>query len=263
MRRLTGRFDDPRLTAKGALRVPQITVAFWVIKGLSTGMGEAASDYLVHAWPPEAAVIVGFAAFVLALYWQFRAARYVPWRYWFAVAMVGTFGTMAADVLHVKFKATYTSTSILYGIVLIVVFVAWQRTEGTLSIHSIDTPRREAFYWAAVVTTFAMGTAVGDFTASTLKLGYFPSALLFGGLILIAAAGYRWLRMNGVLAFWTAYILTRPLGASVADGFGKAKSLSGMGWGDGWVALVLAALIAVLVGYLSRTGADVQAPTAS
>jgi uncharacterized membrane-anchored protein len=185
--------------------------------------------------------------------------RYVAWTYWFAVAMVGIFGTMAADVLHVALGVPYTASTILYALVLIAVFVTWQGTEKTLSIHSIDTPRREAFYWVAVMATFAMGTALGDFTAYTLHLGYFPSAVVFAVIIVIPATGYRWLRWNGVFSFWFAYVATRPLGASIADGLGKPKNVSGLGFGDGWVALVFAAVILAMVAYLAITGADVQA----
>ena len=130
--------------------------------------------------------------------------------------MVGVFGTMAADVLHVGFGVPYVVSATLYAAVLAAVFILWYRTEHTLSIHSIDTPRREAFYWAAVVATFAMGTAVGDFAAVTLGLGYFTSMLLFAVIILVPAAGYRWLHWNPILAFWFAYVITRPLGASFA-----------------------------------------------
>ena len=240
--------------------MPQITAMFWLIKGLTTAMGEATSDYLVHAINPVIAVLAGFAGFVVALAIQFGMRRYTPWSYWFAVAMVGVFGTMAADVLHVQFHVSYTASSVLYAAILAAVFVAWGRTERTLSIHSIDTPRREAFYWAAVVATFAMGTAVGDFAAYTLKLGYFPSALLFAGLIAVPAVGYSWLRWNSVLAFWWAYVMTRPLGASLADGFGKAKSVSGLGFGAGKVAAITAALIVVLVAGLAVSQADAPAP---
>lgn len=250
--------DRPWLTTPGALRVPEVTILFWVIKGLSTAMGESTSDFLVHAMAPELAVLLGFAGFVVALYLQFRMARYVAWTYWFAVVMVGTFGTMAADVLHVGLGVSYTASTIFYAIVLIAVFALWQRTEKTLSIHSIDTPRREAFYWAAVVATFAMGTALGDFTAYTLHLGYFPSALIFAAVIMIPVVGYRWLRWNVILSFWFAYVITRPLGASIADGLGKPKAASGLGLGGGWVALVLGALILGLVSVLAVTGADVQ-----
>jgi uncharacterized membrane-anchored protein len=248
-----------RLTAAGALRVPEVTAYFWIIKGLSTAMGESTSDYLVHALNPVLAVGVGFVAFVAALALQFSRRRYVAWTYWFAVLMVGVFGTMAADVLHVGLGVPYIVSSILYAIVLAAVFVAWQRTEKTLSIHSIDTPRREAFYWAAVVATFAMGTAVGDLTAVTLHLGYFYSMVIFAAAICVPAAGYRWLRWNPILSFWAAYVITRPLGASFADWAGKPVSATGLGWGDGRVALVLTALIACLVGYLAVTRKDVQA----
>ena len=251
-----------RLTARGALRVPQVGVAFWVIKALSTAFGESTSDYMVHAMLPQLAVLIGFVAFVGALLLQFRQGRYVAWSYWLAVAMVGVFGTMAADVLHVGFHVPYTASSILYAVVLAGVFYAWWRTEGTLSIHSIDTPRRELFYWAAVAATFAMGTALGDFTAYTLHFGYFPSAALFAGLIALPALGYATRRRHGIALFWAAYVITRPLGASMADGLGKARDVSGLGLGDGAVALTLAALIVVAVTYLSVTGADIQASPA-
>ena len=258
-----GRPGRSWLTTTGPLRVPEITAAFWVIKGMSTAMGEATSDYLVHAMAPAVAVLLGFAGLVAAMVLQFRMARYMAWSYWFAVVMVGIFGTMAADVLHVGLGVPYTVSTVFYAIVLIAVFVAWQQTERTLSIHSIDTPRREAFYWAAVVATFAMGTALGDFTATTLHLGYFPSAVLFAGIIAIPAIGYRFLRWNAVLCFWFAYVVTRPLGASIADGLGKPKTSSGLGLGDGWVALVFGALIFGMVALLAIVGTDVQQAPAS
>jgi uncharacterized membrane-anchored protein len=247
-----------RLTAPGALRVPEITAAFWIIKGLSTAMGESTSDYLVGAMAPELAVLLGFLGLALALVLQFRAARYGAWTYWFAVVMVGIFGTMAADVMHVALGVPYALSTTLYALLLAAVFVSWSRTERTLSIHSIDTPRRELFYWAAVMATFAMGTALGDLTANTLHFGYFPSAALFGGLIAIPALGYRFLRWNSILCFWSAYVVTRPLGASIADGLGKPTKASGLGWGDGPVVLALGVLITALVAYLAVTGADVQ-----
>ncbi len=246
------------LTKKGLLRVPEITAVFWIIKGLSTAMGESTSDFLVHAMAPELAVVLGFVGFVLALALQFHQRRYVAWAYWLAVVMVGIFGTMAADVLHVGFHVPYTASTILYAVVLTAVFVLWQRTEHTLSIHSIDTVRRESFYWATVAATFAMGTALGDFTAYTLHLGYFPSAILFAALITIPAIGYRWLRWNAIACFWFAYVLTRPLGASIADGLAKPKSTSGLGLGNGPVMVLFGTLIVVFVTYLTVTKSDVQ-----
>jgi uncharacterized membrane-anchored protein len=247
-----------RLTERGALRVPEITVYFWAIKGLSTAMGESTSDYLVHAMDPVLAVALGFVGFVVALVLQFSMRRYLAWTYWFGVVMVGVFGTMAADVLHVKFKVPYVASSLLYAAVLAAVFLTWQGTEKTLSIHSVDTPRREAFYWATVAATFAMGTALGDLTATTLHLGYFVSMVLFACLIAVPAVGYWWFNLNPVLAFWSAYVVTRPLGASFADGLGKPTVLGGLGWGDGRVAVALTAVIVCLVAYLAVTRRDVH-----
>lgn len=250
--------DASWLTRSGALRVPQITAFFWVIKALSTALGESTSDYSVHAIAPVAAVLLGFVGFLAALAVQFSRRAYVAWAYWLAVAGVGVFGTMAADVLHVGFGVPYPVSSLLYAVTLAVVFWAWARTERTLSIHTVNSVRREAFYWAAVVATFAMGTAVGDLTAVTLHLGYFSSIWLFAGLMLIPAIGYWRLGWNPILSFWIAYVLTRPLGASAADWLGKAKSVGGLGLGDGEVAGAIAVVIVVLVGYLTVTGADRQ-----
>jgi uncharacterized membrane-anchored protein len=247
-----------RLTVRGALRVPEITVYFWVIKALSTAVGESTSDYLVHAMAPVAAVGLGFIGFVAALSLQFWMRRYMAWTYWLAVVMVGVFGTMAADVLHVGFGVPYPVSSILYGVVLLAVFVSWQKTEKTLSIHSVDTPRREAFYWAAVVATFAMGTAVGDLTATTFHLGYFASGLLFAGVIAIPAVGYWRFGWNAIFSFWFAYVATRPFGASFADWMGKPQAVRGLGLGDGTVALALGAAIFCLVAFLAITRRDVQ-----
>ncbi len=238
--------------------MPEITVYFWTIKVLSTAMGEATSDYFVHALGPAPAVVLGFAGFLIALALQFSMRRYVAWTYWLAVVMVGVFGTMAADVLHVGLGVPYVVSSTLYGIVLLTVFVCWQKTEKTLSIHSIDTARREAFYWAAVVATFALGTAVGDMTATTFHLGYLNSGLLFTGLIAVPAIGYWRFHWNAIFSFWFAYVVTRPLGASFADWMGKPQLVGGLGWGSGKVALVLTLAIFLLVAYLAVTRADVQ-----
>ena len=241
-----------------ALRVPEITAYFWLIKALSTAMGESTSDYLVHAIHPVPAVLLGFGGFLVALALQFSMRRYLAWTYWFAVVMVGVFGTMAADVLHVGFGVPYFASAALYGFALAAVFVTWQRSEKTLSIHSIDRPRREAFYWAAVVATFALGTAAGDLTAYTFHLGYVWSIVLFAGVITIPAIGYWRFHWNAVFAFWFAYVVTRPLGASCADWMGKPVSLGGLGWGQGRVSLVLTSIIACLVAYLAVTRKDVQ-----
>ena len=250
MDRFLSRFTSTRHTYS---KVPEITAWFWLVKALTTAMGESTSDFLVHSLVPEIAVVLGAIAFAVAIYLQFTKDRYVPWCYWFAVAMVGVFGTMCADVLHVGLGIPYIASTIFFAIVLVVVFRSWYRVEGTLSIHSIHTPRREAFYWAAVLATFALGTAAGDFTANSLGLGYFGSIWLFAAIISIPAIGYFRFGMGSILAFWFAYVVTRPLGASVADWLGKPQ---GVGLGNGAVSLIFAAAIVVIVRHLSRTGKD-------
>ncbi|HJQ48715.1 MAG TPA: hypothetical protein VJ870_20675 [Amycolatopsis sp.] len=249
----------PVNAARGVVRVPAITASFWILKALSTALGESTSDYLVRVLDPIPAVLLGFVAFVVALVWQFSRGRYVAPAYWFAVVMVGIFGTMAADVLHVGFGVSYAAATVLCAVLLAAVFLAWRRREGTLSVHSIDSPRREAFYWAAVVATFALGTAAGDLAATTLGLGYFGSIIVFAVVIAIPAAGFRFLRWTAVFSFWFAYVVTRPLGASVADWLGKPADAGGVGIGDGPVSLVLAVLILCGVGCLSMTPSRLQA----
>ncbi|KHK99609.1 membrane protein [Microbacterium mangrovi] len=223
---------------------------FWATKAVSTALGEAASDFSIHVMPPVVAVLCGFAAFVVALVIQLGRRRYTPWAYWLTVAMVGVFGTMAADVVHVAFGVPYPLSTLFYALVLAAVFVLWRRTEGTLSVHEVTTTRRELFYWAAVVATFAMGTALGDFTAYGLGLGYVASIALFAVLILVPAIGYRFWRWNAVFSFWFAYVVTRPLGASVADWLAKPEAVGGLGLGGGWVTLAFAAVMVVLVGLM-------------
>lgn len=237
-------------------KVPEVVALFWVTKALTTAFGESTSDWLVHRFPPVLAVVAGFVAFCVALASQLRASRYSAWRYWFAVSMVGVFGTMAADVVHIGLAVPYMVSAGAFAVVLAGCFALWYRLEGTLSVHSITTARREWFYWTAVVTTFALGTAVGDLTATTLHLGYFPSALLFAAAISVPAIGYARFGWNPVVAFWAAYVLTRPVGASVADWTGKSTLNGGIGLGAGPVSTVLALTIAVIVAYLARTGRD-------
>ena len=232
-----------------AVKVPQIAVLFWVLKVLTTAMGEAASDFLVSVNIALAA-FVGAVGFGAAMWWQFRSRRYAAWTYWFAVAMVAVFGTMAADGLHVELGLPYAVTTIGYATALAVVFVLWRRSEGTLSIHSITTRRRETYYWLTVLATFALGTAVGDLTATTFKLGYFGSGLLFAAVIMVPAIGWWRLGFNPVFAFWFAYVITRPLGASFADWFAKPHWVGhGLGIGGGPVTVVSALAITGLVAY--------------
>lgn len=240
----------------GVSKVPEMTVYFWIIKALTTAMGESTSDFLVHTLSPVVAVLLGFVAFLAALAVQFRVRRYYAWAYWLAVAMVGVFGTMAADVLHVGLGVPYVASTVFFLVVLTAVFSLWYATERTLSIHSITSPRRESFYWAAVVATFALGTAAGDFTAVTLHLGYLSSVLLFAVVIAVPAIGYWRLGLNAVAAFWFAYVITRPLGASVADWLGVSHARGGLALGPGPVSLVLTALIVAFVAYLAVTRVD-------
>jgi uncharacterized membrane-anchored protein len=240
-----------------AAKVPEITALFWVIKILTTGMGEATSDFLAKGNLVVAGV-AGFAGFAVALWLQFRVRRYVAVVYWLAVAMVAVFGTMAADGLHVGLGIPYIVTTVFYAAVLAAVFILWHRSEGTLSIHSITTRRRETYYWLTVLATFALGTATGDLTATTLHLGFLASGILFAGLILVpAVAWWRW-HLNPIAAFWWAYVLTRPLGASFADWLSKSHQLTGLNLGDGQVAAVSAAIIALLVAYVAIARNDIQ-----
>jgi uncharacterized membrane-anchored protein len=235
-----------------AIKVPQITALFWAIKLLSTGMGEASSDFLTHLFDPIVAVGASAVVLAVALILQFRTTRYQPWIYWFAVVMVSVFGTMAADIAHVGFDIPYEISTVAFAIALAVIFVVWRGVEGTLSIHSINTPRREAFYWLTVLTTFALGTAAGDWTAHSLGWGYLSSALIFTVVMLIPALGFRLLRWNEVFAFWFAYIATRPVGASYADWIGAGPERGGLGFGFGNIAVIATIGIVILVATEAR-----------
>jgi uncharacterized membrane-anchored protein len=241
-----------------AAKVPEITLMFWVVKLLTTAGGEATSDYLAlgsHA--VGAAVETGLL--VIGLLWQFRVRRYTAAAYWFLAYAIAIFGTGVSDTLHLVVGLPYAATTLLWAVVLAGVFIVWHRSERTLSIHSILTRRREAFYWATVFATFALGTALGDFTATTLGLGYLASVVLFFAAIVVPAIGWL-LGLNAVAAFWWAYVLTRPLGASIADYFSKAPSLSGFGFGDGRTAMIATLAVAICVAFLAITRSDIQQP---
>jgi uncharacterized membrane-anchored protein len=248
-----------------AVKVPfTITIAFWATKIVSTAMGEALADWLDGS--PNVVVaalgcLVALAAFVIALRRQFRATRYITSVYWFAVAMVATFGTMAADVLHQFLGAPYWSTTLFYALVLALVFWRWWVNERTLSIHSIATRRREKFYWATVLATFALGTTTGDWTAGDLHLNFLPSGILFAGVILIPAIAYA-LGANSIAMFWFAYVITRPLGASFADYMDYPPHAHGLGiprevvWGGLAVAMIL--LVALTAALERRRAAQLH-----
>lgn len=241
------------LPAAALRKVPEITFAFWFVKLLTTGLGEVFSDFLVRQFDPVIAVIGGGVGFVVALALQFIVPDYIPGVYWLVVVMVAIFGTMAADVVHVVLGVPYLISTIAFIIALAGIFGIWYRSERTLAIHSIAGARREAFYWAAVVATFALGTAAGDMTAMTMHLGYLASGALFAALIGLSAVAYWRFGLQEVPAFWIAYILTRPLGASFADWAGRDRLAGGLGIGTGWVSLGLLIVIVIAVGYLSIT----------
>lgn len=222
-------------------------------------MGESTSDFLTHALNPAIAVALALAGVVGSLAMQFSARRYVAWTYWLAVVMVSVFGTMAADALHVVLGVPYVASTTFYIVVLGAIFLAWYASEKTLSIHSIYTRRRETFYWATVLATFALGTAAGDMTAMTLHLGYFASGVMFAVWIAVPAIGYRRFSLHPVLAFWFAYVITRPLGASFADWLAVSHARGGLDLGTGPVSLALTAVILAFVGYLAITRLDINA----
>ncbi|WP_162199925.1 COG4705 family protein [Nostocoides jenkinsii] len=240
-----------------APKVPEVFLLFWIVKLLTTGIGEAGADYLGAISIPLAGVI-GLGSFAIALWLQLRSTTYHPVRYWTAVLAVALFGTMIADGPHVILGMPYYVDSGIYIVALIAVLTWWQRTEGTLSVHSIVTARRELFYWATVLLTFGLGTALGDTTAIEMGYGFDWSIGIFGVLILLPFALWRAGRLDATLAFWASYVLTRPLGASIADWLGKPAAVGGRGWGDGPVFAIGLFAFAGFVGYLTVTHSDVE-----
>jgi len=249
--------SSPHQARHALAKVPEITLIFWALKLLTTGMGESMSDFLGQHSVPIAGAI-GIFGLWLALWLQLRQREYRAPIYWFAVMMVAIFGTMAADGIHDGASIPYAVTTPLFACVVAAVFLLWYRSEGTLSIHTIITRRRESFYWTAVLATFALGTAAGDLTATTLKLGFFGSVVLFAAIIAIPAVGWWRLRLNPIVAFWLAYIVTRPLGASFADWFSKPHAITGLGLGDGTVSGVALVVFVALVAYVTIAKPDVQ-----
>jgi uncharacterized membrane-anchored protein len=239
-------------------KVPEITIFFWIIKVLATTVGETAADYLnsTLGFGLTGTTVAMGALLVAALVVQFRYRRYVPLVYWIAVVLISVVGTLITDNLTDNLGVALELTTALFAVALAATFAVWYANEKTLSIHSIFTAKREAFYWAAVLFTFALGTAAGDLTAERLNVGYWRSALLFGGLIALVCLAYRRFRLGEIPAFWMAYILTRPLGASIGDYLSQARSDGGLGLGTTVTsALFLGAILAVVV-YLTRTRLD-------
>jgi uncharacterized membrane-anchored protein len=242
-----------------AAKVPEIFFLFWVVKILTTCGGEAVSDYLALGNRMIGGAVEA-GLFAIALVWQLSTRRYVAAAYWSLAYSIAIFGTGVSDALHLFVGIPYAGTTLLWSVVLALIFWFWYRSEGTLSIHSIVTRRRECYYWAVVFATFALGTALGDFTASVLGLGYLASGIMFVLIILIPAVAWWRFGLNAVAAFWFAYVVTRPLGASFADYIGRPQSLSGLGFGSGRIAVIVTLAVACLVGYLAVTRRDIQRP---
>jgi uncharacterized membrane-anchored protein len=233
-------------------KLPTVTALFWLIKIITTGMGEAASDFLVRSLGNYLAVGLGAIVFAAALVAQFRIKTYSKWVYWFAVAMVSVFGTMAADILHMGFGVTYLASAIFFSVALAALFLIWWRVEGTIAITSVTTRRREYFYWLTVLTTFALGTAAGDMTARTMNLGYLSSGFMFGLAFALPLLAYAFGWRFHTIWFWLAYIATRPFGASFADWVGAEPLKGGLGFGFGNITLTLTVALIALVALTSR-----------
>ena len=248
---------DKLFPAPLAAKVPEVIALFWAVKILTTAGGEATSDYL-KAYGNFGAGGIEIALILVALAWQLSTRRYHAFAYWFLAYAVATTGTGVADFIHLDLHVPYTGTTVLWAVVLAVVFWGWKRSEGTLSIHSIVIQRREAFYWAAVFATFALGTALGDLTAISFNWGYLASGIVFAAIILLPPLARLRFGLGSIAAFWMSYVVTRPLGASFADWIDKPKASSGLGLGDGPTAVGIAAVVIVLVSYLAITRPDVQ-----
>jgi len=233
-------------------KVPEVTLIFWIIKIMATTVGETGADYLaVHVGLGTAVTGGIMAAFlIMALLVQLRTRRYVPWIYWLTVVLVSVVGTQITDALTDRLEVSLYASTAVFALLLAATFAAWYRSERTLSIHTITTTKRELFYWAAILFTFALGTAAGDLATEALSLGFTIGVVVFGGLIAAVTVAY-YLGANAVLTFWIAYILTRPLGASLGDLLSQSQAYGGMGLGTIRTSLIFFAVIAILVTAVS------------
>ncbi len=240
------------------IKVPEITLYFWVIKVLCTTVGETAADFIninLNLGLNGTTFVMGILLAV-TLFFQFRKRVYVPGLYWLAVVLLSIFGTLITDNLTDNFGVGLETTTIIFSIGLAVIFAAWYKTEKTLSIHSIYTTRRETFYWLAIFFTFALGTAAGDLVAERFELGYLVSTVIFGASIAVIAVAHLKFKLNAVLAFWLAYILTRPLGASIGDYLSQAPEDGGLGLGTVVTSALFLIAILATVMYLTKTKKD-------
>lgn len=240
-------------------KVPEITVYFWLIKVLCTTVGETFADNLnenLGLGLSGTSYLMG-GALVVVLFFQFRARRYVPGIYWLAVVLISVVGTLVSDNLVENYGVTLETTTIAFSIALVAVFATWYAVERTLSVHTIFTTRRESFYWLAILFTFALGTSAGDFLSEQLELGYLAALGIFAAAIVVVAVLHFGLRLNAILSFWLAYILTRPLGASIGDYLASPKSEGGLGLGTNLTSIIFLSAILALVVYLAVSKRDV------
>ena len=248
-------------------KVPLVTLAFWVIKILATTVGETGADFLNFnlGFGLSATSLLAAAVLVVFLWLQLRQDRYVPWIYWLTVVFLSIVGTLITDNLSDNFGVSLYVSTAVFAAALAATFIAWHLTERTLSIHEITTPRREAFYWLAILFTFALGTAAGDLVSEQLGMGYIYAGAIFGGLIALITAGYYVRLIGPVLAFWSAYVLTRPLGASIGDYLTQAPKDRGLGFSTMSVSAFFLVIIVSLVTYLtiSKVDAVENAPAAA
>jgi uncharacterized membrane-anchored protein len=243
-------------------KVPEVTFYFWLIKIMCTTVGETAADYLnvdLGFGLTNTTYVTG-ALLLALLAVQFRLRKYVPTVYWLVVVVISVFGTLITDNLTDRLNVPLETTTAVFTVALAIVFAVWYASERTLSIHTIYTTRRESFYWLAILFTFALGTAAGDLAAERFALGFGPSALIFGAMIAAIAIAHYQFKLNAVLAFWLAYILTRPLGASIGDWLSQPKDNGGLGLGTTGTSYIFLASIFVLVTYLTVTRRD-ELPT--
>ena len=240
------------------VKVPEVTAFFWIIKVLATTVGETFADYLnvTLGFGLNGTSLLTVVALIVVLIFQFRSTRYRPALYWLVVVLISITGTLFTDNLTDNLGISLITSSIIFSIMLAIVFVVWHRTEASLAIHSIYTPRREAFYWSAILFTFALGTATGDLFAERLGLGYGLSLIIFAAVILVIALAWRSKFLNPVLSFWAIYVLTRPLGASIGDLLSQSKKDGGIGLGTTTTSAIFLTIILVLVVYLTRSRKD-------
>jgi uncharacterized membrane-anchored protein len=255
MREIGVTIQDIRTRPELLNKVPEVTIFFWIIKMMSTTVGETGADFLnadLHFGLTGTSVAIG-VLLAIALFFQIRARRYVPSLYWTAVLLISVFGTLVTDNLSDNLGVPLVASTALFGAALIATFIVWYAKERTLSIHAIDTVKRELFYWTAILLTFALGTAAGDWVAEGLSLGYANSALLFGGLIAVTALARYALNVDAVACFWIAYVLTRPFGASCGDLLAQTTGNGGLGLGSVGTSMIFLVTITGLVIYLSIT----------